>query len=180
PPRRRGASTPPRCRVTRLRGSPSTGSGGRSGDRGRTGRRPRSPRHVWRGAGALASGGATRRRATPPGSAGRARSPAPILSGHVGRVLGRPASAPRPALPHRARGRSMRQDTLGSMRRRLVLWCLALAIGLVVVRSPTGLVAGNLVILGDPRSDGAETSDLGHRFGTAPCASAEPPRTVRE
>lgn len=74
----------------------------------------------------------------------------------------------------------MRQDTIGSMCRPLVLRCLALAIGLAVVRSPTGLLAGDLVILGDPRPDRAEPSDLGRRFGTAPCASAEPPRTVRE
>jgi hypothetical protein len=71
----------------------------------------------------------------------------------------------------------MRQDTIGSMPRRLVLRCLVLAVGLLVSPLSTGLQAGDLVILGDPRPDGAETSDLGRRFGTALCASG-PPRTV--
>ena len=66
----------------------------------------------------------------------------------------------------------------GPSRFGLILVGLALVVGLGIGSSRPGLGADDIEILDDPRPVPAEKIDLGRSFGTAPCASRPPGRTV--
>jgi hypothetical protein len=55
---------------------------------------------------------------------------------------------------------------------------LALAFDLTVGKSLTSLRARDIEILGDPRPSRSEKIDLGRRFGTVPCVSKQPGKTI--
>lgn len=60
----------------------------------------------------------------------------------------------------------------------LMLGGLALALGLGVGISVGSLSGGGIDILNDPRPAATDKIDLGRPFGTAPCVSKQPGRTI--
>jgi hypothetical protein len=62
----------------------------------------------------------------------------------------------------------------------LMLAGLALAFGLAIASSVGSVTGDGIEILDDPRPSATDTIDLGRRFGTAPCVSKQPGKTILE
>jgi len=62
----------------------------------------------------------------------------------------------------------------------LMLGGLALAFGLSVGSSVGSLSGDGIEILNDPRPSAPDKIDLGRPFGTAPCVSKQPGKTILE